>query len=353
MTPPLLKGRMQTIEIAGRQVGDGHPVFIVAEIGYNFNTLEEGKASIDAAVAAGVDAVKFQSFKAETVTSRHTDFPTEAGGVNQFEEFKRYEMSQEAHRVLFDHAREQGTVVFSTPGYYDDVDLLEALDAPVHKVGSDDLTNLPFLAYVASIGRPIIFSTGMGTLTEVSEAFDTIVATGNRQIVILHCASNYPIKDPRVVNLNAIRTLRRTFGVPVGFSDHTMTTTSALGAVALGASVIERHFTLDKKLDAPDAFFSADPAEMTALVSAIRELECALGDGVKRPSDTERDMRLETRKSVVARVDIGRGELITQEKIIVKRPGIGIPPKHAALMVGRRAARRIDMDHVITWGMLD
>lgn len=343
---------MRIVTIGDRQVGDGQPVFIIAEIGYNFNTLEEAKASIDAAVDCGVDAVKFQTFKAETIVSRHSDFPVEAGDTNQFDEFKQYEVSEAAHQELFGYARKQGVIVFSTPSYFDDVDLLERLDVPVHKIGSDDLTNLPFLQYVAKKGKAVIFSTGMGTLAEVSEALDTITATGNNQVIMLHCVSNYPVKDLSILNLNVIRTLRRAFPIPIGFSDHTMTLTAALGAVALGANVIEHHFTIDKNLSVPDAFFSADPAEMKSLVQAIRELELALGDGEKQPALTARGMRMETRKSVIARIDIQAGATISPDMIIVKRPGTGVPPKLSHLVLGRRANQSIQADEVITWDKL-
>ena len=344
---------MRIVKIADRMVGEGQPVFIIAEIGYNFNTLEEATASIDAAIECGVDAIKFQTFKAETVASRFIDFPEEAGGTNQYDEFIQYEMSEETHQALFSYVRERGMLVFSTPSYYDDVELLERLDVPVYKIGSDDLTNLPLLKYVAEKGKPIIFSTGMGTLAEVDDAAQTIRATGNDQMVILHCVSNYPIKDHSVVNLRAITTLQHAFDAPVGYSDHTTSPTAALGAVALGATVIERHFTIDKNLPAPDASFSADPTEMSALVRAIRELEQALGHGTKRPAQTEQEMRLETRKGTVARRDISRGETITEDKVILKRPGTGIPPKLAHLALGRRAKQDIQADEVITWDVLE
>ncbi len=344
---------MKHVKIGDRLVGEDHPVYVIAEIGYNFNTPEEAKASIDAAIDCGVDAVKFQTFRAETVVSRETDFPAEAGATNQFEEFKRYEISEDLHRELFAYARDRKVTVFSTPSYYDDVDLLERLGAEVHKIGSDDLTNLPFIKYIAEKGKPVIFSTGMGTLAEVEEALQTIRATGNDQIVVLQCVSNYPIRDLRSVNLNVIRTFRQAFSVPVGFSDHTTTMSASLGAVALGASVIERHFTLDKQLNVPDAFFSSDPAEMKALVSAIRELEQALGTGVKRPAPSEENMRLETRKSVIARAAFKPGEVITKDKIIVKRPATGVPPKLVHLVIGRRAKQAIKADEVITWEKLD
>ena len=328
-------------------------MFIIAEIGYNFHTLEEAKASIDAAMSCGVDAVKFQTFRAETVTSQGAAFPTEAGSGSQYEEFKRYELSKEAHRVLFDYARQRGVVAFSTPSYFDDVDLLEGLDVPAYKIGADDLTTLPFITYGAEKGNPVILSTGMGTMEEVAAAVDAVRAGGNEQLVLLHCLSNYPVKDLRMVNLRAMQTMRSTFDVPVGFSDHTTTLSVSLGAVALGASVIERHFTIDKSLPSPDAYFSADPPEMTALVQGIRELERALGDGMKRPAQTEEVMRSQTRKSAVARRDIQSGELLTIEDIIIKRPGTGIPPAQAHVALPRRAKARIPKDAVITFEQLE
>lgn len=344
---------MKTVRIRDRLVGPGQPVFTIAEIGYNFNTVEEAKASIDEALECKVDAVKFQTFRAETVTSRYVDFPEEAGSTNQFEEFKRYEMSEAMHKELFNHARSRGLIAFSTPAYYDDVDLLERLDSDVFKIGSDDLTNLPLLQYVAQKGKPVIFSTGMGTTSEVTQAFEALSATGNDRIIVLYCVSNYPIKDISVLDLNVIPTYARALGIPVGFSDHTTTMIAALAAVALGASVIERHFTLDKNLDAPDAFFSADPSEMKALVQAIRELESALGDGIKRPAATEWNMRSETRKSLIARKEIPAGEIITNDMIIVKRPGYGIPPAQAHLVIGRRAKTTIGEDRVVTWDHIE
>lgn len=341
------------VNIAGRPVGEAYPTFVIAEIGYNFNTLEEGKASIDAAIECGVDAVKFQTFRAETITSRLTEFPAEAGATNQFDEFKRYEISEEWHRVLFNHARARGVLAFSTPSHPDDVDLLERIGVPAYKIGSDDLTNLPFIQYVARTGKPVIFSTGMATLSEVEDAVTAIYDAGNDDIIVLQCTSNYPVRDPRMVNLRVIESYKRAFGVPVGLSDHTTTASAALGAVALGAAVIERHFTLDKALAVPDAFFSADPTDMKALVRAIRELEAALSDGVKRPMPSEIDMRRETRKSLIARKDIVRGQMVTPEAVIVKRPGYGIPPKLQHLALGRRARTDIRADEVITWEKLE
>lgn len=342
---------MKKIKIGNKTIGEGEPTFIIAEIGYNFNTLDEALRSIDAAIDCGVDAVKFQTFRADTVTTRDIYFPKEAGGTSQYEEFKRYQLSEEWHRELFKYAGEKGIIAFSTPSHQTDVELLERLGVPLYKVGSDDCTNLPFLKYIAEIGKPMFVSTGMANLAEVVEAVETILSTGNNQLVILHTVSNYPIEDMGQVNLRAIQTLRQAFNdeILVGYSDHTTSLTLPVAAVTLGACVYERHFTIDKGLDAPDAFLSADPAEMKAIVKAIREAERALGDGIKRPASSEKDMRRDTRKSVIARENIRRGEKITADKVIIKRPGYGIEPKHLGIIMGRKATVDIREDEVITW----
>lgn len=342
---------MKKVKIGNKTIGKGEPVFIVAEIGYNFNTLDEALRSIDAAVDCSVDAVKFQTFRADTVTTRDIYFPKEAGGTSQYEEFKRYELSEEWHRELFKYARGKGIIAFSTPGHQTDVELLERLGILLYKIGSDDCTNLPFLKYIAEIGKPMFVSTGMANLAEVVEAVETILSTGNEQLVILHTVSNYPIEDTAQVNLRAIQTLQHAFNdeILVGYSDHTTSLTIPVAAVAMGACVYERHFTIDKNLDAPDAFLSADPSEMKAIIKAIREVERALGDGIKRPAPSEKDMRRDTRKSIIARGNIRKGEKITADKVIIKRPGYGIEPKYLNMVVGRKAAVDIREDEVITW----
>jgi N,N'-diacetyllegionaminate synthase len=343
---------MSPVRVGDRLIGDDQQVFIIAEIGYNFNTIEEGLASIEKAAECGVDAVKFQTFKPETLTTRAAAFPEEAGGVNQWEEFSRYQMSEETHKILFEHARKCRVQVFSTPSYYDDVDLLERLGVSLYKIGSDDLTNLPFVQYIAQKGKPIIFSSGMGTMVEIAEAFEAITSTGNDQAMVLYCVSNYPIKDVGLLDLNVIKTFKSVFGIPVGFSDHTTTLGASLAAVALGASIIERHFVIDKNLEVPDSFFSADPGEMKLLVDEIRNIEKTLGNGIKQPTKTESKMRLETRKSVIARRDIAKDEIITKDMFIIKRPGTGVLPKFADLVVGRRAKHDIPEDTLITWDCL-
>lgn len=340
------------ISIGDRTLGEGHPVFIIAEIGYNFRSLEEAKESIEAAKACGADAVKFQTFRAETLVAKGAHFPKEAGSSNQYEEFKQYEMSETMHKTLFEHAQKEGILPLSTPSYFDDADLLERLKVPLFKIGSDDLTNLPFIHYVAHKKKPMIMSTGMATMSEIDDAVQTVLSAGNPDLILLQCVSNYPIMDFRLVNLRALETFRQSFPCLVGLSDHTTSPAAALGAVALGACMIERHFTLDKAMPVPDAAFSADPTEMRQLVRWIREVEQSLGDGHKRPAPSESQMRLETRKSLIAREDIASGEIITEKKVIIKRPATGVLPKFKDLVMGRQAKQAIASDEVITWDKL-
>lgn len=344
---------LKTIWVADRwKIGFGSPVFIIAEIGYNFNTLDEAMASIDVAAECGADAVKFQTFRAETTVIKSIDFPAEAGGGNQFAEFKRYELSAEWHEKLFTHAFSRGVVPFSTPSHSDDLALLKRIGMPIYKVGSDDLTNIPFQMRVAQIGKPVILSTGMSYLSEVAETVEAIRSTGNNQIVVLQCLSNYPIKDISEVNLNAMRTMSEALGVLTGFSDHTTTLSAPAAAVALGARIYERHFTIDKKLPAPDAALSADPVEMRRIVQMIRETEQMLGRGVKSPAKSEINMRKDTRKSVVFCKKIKAGELIAENDVTIKRPGYGIAPKHLQMIIGRRAVLDVEEDTVVSWDMV-
>ncbi len=337
------------VKIGDRHIGDGEPTFIIAELGVSFTTLKEAERSIDEAVRVGADAIKIQTYRAETLVTESAWFPDEAGGAHQFESFKKSEISPETHRKIFDYAEKKGIIAFSTPSYYDDADILEKMGVTVFKIGSDDLTNLPFIKYVAAKGLPMIISTGMGSMSEVAKMVDAVKSTGNDQLIILHCVSNYPIKDLSTVNLRAIDSMKRAFGVPVGFSDHTESLSMPIAAVALGANVVEKHFTIDKKIPISDAAFSADPVELETIVKGIREVERGIGDGVKHPAYTEDKMRRETRKSIIAKRDIKKGAKITRDDLIIKRPAYGVPPELIDIIVGRIAAKPIKRDQPITW----
>ncbi len=340
---------MKNFDIAGRKIGEGAPAYLIAEIGGNFTTLEEGFKEIDAAIAAGADAVKLQTFRADTIATRKSFFTHIASGANQYDLFKKLELSDEAHRALFRYAAEKKITFFSTPSHYEDVELLETLDVPAYKIGSDDLTNLPLIEFVAALGKPLILSTGMATIDEVENAVAAAERKGNKRIAVLHCVSSYPVKNFFDLNLKAIPVMAEKFQMPVGFSDHTCGSLAACIATSLGASILEKHFVLDKSIDTPDAFFSADPAELTAMFTAIRETEKALGTGVKAPTIEESKTRLEVRKSLHARIQIQPGQELTSENIIAKRPGTGISPTETHSIIGKKAARMIETDEMITW----
>ena len=340
MSKPV-RGPEHFIQVGDRKIGDGAPVFVIAEAGVNHNgDLGLAMRLVEAAVEAGADAVKFQTFKAETLVSRRAVEP------KYFELIRQLEMPLEQQKRLLDYCRERKILGFSTPCDEASADFLESLDVPLFKVASMDLNNLPFLRHLARKSRPIILSTGMGTLDEVRDAVAAIRAEGDVPLALLHCVSAYPtpVED---ANLRAMDTLRAVFEGPVGFSDHTLGMSVALAAVARGAAVIEKHFTLDKSLPGPDHQASLDPAEFGAMVAAIRGIERALGDGGKRPMPSEEGFLRLMRKSLVAARRIRAGETITPDALAAKRPGTGISPAEIHLVVGRIAKRDFEPDELI------
>ncbi|MGO9173604.1 MAG: N-acetylneuraminate synthase family protein [Rhodomicrobium sp.] len=327
--------------------------YIIAEIGGNFTTLEQAQRLIDEAAACGVDAVKLQTFKAETLASRAALFDMENTGVtSQFDLFRKYEIDGDLHRAIFAYAGSEGLDWFSTPSHETDVDFLEACGVGAHKIGSDDAVNLPFLRYVACKGKPIFLSTGMCTMQDVREAVDAVLGEGNEKLILLHAVTSYPT-HPENVNLRAIPTLKQEFpGLDIGYSCHTLSPIACLCAAAMGARVIERHFTYDKNAEGPDHRLSADPAEMAWLVQAVRDFEVMRGSGIKRPADSERTTRRNNRKSLVTARAIKAGEPLTRADIAIKRPGTGIMPKFADQVVGRRALRDLEHDTLLSWDQL-
>jgi N-acetylneuraminate synthase len=344
---------MKSFRVENKEIGPGKPCFVIAELGYNFVDEAEMLAAVDAAAAAGCDSIKLQTFRADTVVAKGFDFPAEAGGNDQWDEFKRYEISEELHRSFFKRAREKGLVPLSTPSHPDDLALLERVGSTLYKVGSDDLTNLPFLKLVAATGKPLIFSSGMASIEEVEAALKVVRSTGNENVVVLQCTSNYPIRDPKLVNARVIQSYREKLGVLSGYSDHTTSLVTPVVAASLGACVYERHFTLTKDNGTPDAPFSADPSEMKAIVSAIREAEAMLGDGIKKPTPTESRMRAYTRKGAIAARDLAAGETVKASDYSVKRPALGIAPAEAAKAVGRRLKTAVKKDQPLAWDHLE
>jgi len=327
--------------------------YIIAEIGGNFTTLEQAMRLIDEAANCGVDAVKLQTFQAHTHVSRHALFDMENTGLtSQFDLLRELEIDEQMHTEVFNYAEGKGLDWFSTPSHETDVDLLEKCKVGAHKIGSDDAVNLPFLRYVAKTGKPVFLSTGMCTLEEVRESVAAILAEGNDRLILLHAITSYPT-HPQNVNLRAMQTLMGEFPqLDVGYSDHTLSPVASLCAVAMGARVIERHFTYDKKANGPDHMLSADPAEMKWLVDAIRAFELMSGTGIKLPADSEKTTRINNRKSLVLARAVKAGERLTADNVRIKRPGYGIQPRFYEQILGRAAGRDLDADVVLNWSDL-
>jgi N-acetylneuraminate synthase/N,N'-diacetyllegionaminate synthase len=346
--------RVKFISIGSRPVGSGHPCFIVAEAGVNHNGDPElARRLIDAAALAGADAVKFQTFKAECVTSAEApkaayQRATTGESGSQLQMLRMLELSVAAHRELAAHALKRGLVFLSTPFDEGSVELLDDLGVPAFKVASGELTNLRFLAAVARRGKPVILSTGMAYLGEVETAVHAIREAGNESIVLLHCVSTYPA-EPSDANLAAMATMADAFGLPVGFSDHTAGIEVSLAAAALGAAVIEKHFTLDRTLAGPDHRASLEPDALAAMVRGIRTVEAARGTGDKRPVASEADTRRVARRSLHLRRAAGPGEALTDDMLVALRPGLGIPPSEWDAVVGRRLRRAAPAGTRLAW----
>jgi N-acetylneuraminate synthase/N,N'-diacetyllegionaminate synthase len=344
--------------IAGRAIAPERPVFVIAEAGVNHNgDAALARALIDAAADSGADAVKFQTFRTSALTSRTAPkaaYQIEATGAgeSQSEMLVRLELSTETLRALQAHAAARGIVFFSTPFDEASADTLGALEVPMFKIPSGEITNLPLLRHIAAKGKPIILSTGMSTLDEVAQALAAIGDVADVPVAILHCVSAYPAPVGEV-NLRAMDALRDRFGRPVGLSDHTLGLEIALAAVARGAVIVEKHLTLNKNLPGPDHRASLEPAEMTALVRGIRNIEAALGDGVKRPMPSELDTLRVARKSLVAARALRAGEELVKDAVAVKRPGTGISPAELERALGRRVRRDLAADDVIDWTALE
>lgn len=342
-----------SIPIGDHSIGEGERCFIIAEAGANHNRdLNMAKALIDAAAEAGCDAVKFQTYSADTLYSKKTPPFTYLGKQNVYELIKRCELPREWQGELLEYAQKRSILFLSTPFDVQAVDQLDEIGVAAFKMASFELVDTSLLHYVASKGKPIILSTGMANLGEIEEAIQVIESTGNEQIILLHCTSLYPapLED---VNLLAMKTMKDSFGYPVGFSDHTTGTTIAVAAVAMGAHVIEKHFTLSRKFSGPDhGPFALEPEELNMMVRKIRDVEKAFGDGRKRRSSKEEEMAQKGRRSVIAAQDIPQGTTITREMLVIKRPGTGIPPKFIHLIVGRTAKQTIFKDDPVTWEMI-
>lgn len=346
------------IEIAGRRIGPGHPCFIIAEAGVNHNgSLDMARQMVDVAVGAGADAIKFQTFKTENLISQDApkaayQLETTGGAESQFAMLKALELPPEAFGQLMTHCQERNILFLSSPFDEESADLLAGLDVAAFKIPSGEITNLPFLTHVARHKKPMIVSTGMAYLSEVETAVRTIEETENLETILLHCVSNYP-SEPANTNLRAMLTMATAFNVPVGYSDHTLGIEVPLAAVAMGACVIEKHFTLDRTLSGPDHRASLEPDELARLVRGIRTVEDSLGNGRKEPATSEADTAAAARKSLVASHALTAGTVLTGEMIAIKRPGTGLSPSMHGHLVGRSLRADIDEGTLFRLEMLE
>ncbi len=332
-------------------------VFIIAEAGVNHNgNFNLAKKLIDVAKKAKVDAVKFQTFKSENVVTKKTKMATYqkkniGKKQTQLEMIKKLELSKNDFIKLEKYCDKKNITFLSTPHSEDIIDFLNDL-IPIYKIASGDLTNLPFLEKIAKKQKPIILSTGMATMNEVREAVKIIKKQKNNRIILLHCTTNYPC-PPDKVNLKAMLTLKKEFDLPVGYSDHTSGYDVPIMATAMGAQVLEKHFTLDKNLPGPDHKASLEPTELKKMVKKIRETEKILGNGIKKPTKSEQNIKKIVRKSIIARTDIPKNTKIRKEMLIIKRPGTGIAPKNINKILNKKSKKNIERDSLITWEMLD
>ena len=334
-------------------IGQGNPCFIIAEAGVNHNgDMKLAHKLIDAAAEAGADAVKFQSFVTEdlvTPEAQKAKYQVETTGQNggQFAMLKKLELSKDQQKELKIHCDEAGILYLCTPYEERSADLLEKISVAAYKIASTDTTNIPFLRYLARKDIPVLLSTGMSSLGEVEEAVNELKLHGlNGKIIILQCTSEYPA-PVNEINLRAMKTMELAFGCPIGFSDHTPGIGASPWAVAAGACVVEKHFTLDRNMIGPDHRTSIEPKELAELVRTIRDVEAALGDGIKRPMPSELPNKTRMQKSLVATRLIPVGETILEADLACKRPGSGLPPKWFDRVVGKKAAKQIQKEETL------
>lgn len=346
-----------TVQLGTREIGAGRPVLVIAEAGVNHDgDLDSALALVDAAAMAGADAVKFQTFEPAQLVSTRSELASyqrtrEPEATSQLQMLSRLQLGATEHKRLAAHCRERGIVFLSTPFDRGSAALLDSLAVPAFKVGSGELTNLPFLAELARYRRPILLSTGMSDLEEVGAAVQTVQGEG-APLILLHCVSSYPAPDGEA-NLRAIATLTDEFRVPVGYSDHCLGLSASLAAVAAGACVLERHFTLDRTRPGPDHAMSLEPGELRELVAQVRAVEAMLGDGRKRPQPSELELRVAARRSIVVVRALPAGHVLTAADLAIKRPADGLPPARLPSLIGRRLSRAIGPDEAPSDAHLD
>ncbi len=330
---------------------DNSKTFIIAEIGVNHNgDIDLAKKLILKAKECKVDAVKFQTFKAENLVTKDTqkaDYQKQNSEEDtQFEMLKNLELSKEDFKILKDFTLENDLIFLSSPFDLESVDLLEDLDIPVYKLGSGELNNFELIKYIESKNKPLILSSGMATLEEIKETVQQIKNKDN--LILLHCITGYP-SDIKDANLNFIKTLQTEFNIPIGFSDHSPGIELPIAAAALGAKVIEKHFTIDKQLPGPDHGASLDYNEFKEMVKAIRNVELAMGDGIRKLNQKEMDIKEVARKSIILNKDIKKGTILTKDMLIIKRPGTGLAPKEIDNVIGKTTNKDLKRDDILKW----
>lgn len=348
------------IVINGKEIANYSTPYIIAEIGANHNgDMELAKKIIDKAVECGVDAVKFQSWTNKSLISRseyeknqrYDDSPKKHFGSLE-EMVEKYYLRREQHFLLKEYCDQKGVQFCSTPFSNEEVDLLEELEVPFYKVASMDINNYRLLKYIGEKGKPVILSTGMSTIAEIDNAVKVIEKTGNKKIIILHCVSLYP-PEPEDIHLNNILLLQKMYpNYPIGFSDHTIGTSVPIASVALGAAVIEKHFTLDKDLPGWDHEISADPEEMKYIVEESKIVSKALGNYHRTVTEAEEEKKLKFRRSIVVTRDMRKGEVIEESDITFKRPGTHISPDQMQYVIGRKLNRDLSEDDLLDWDYL-
>ncbi len=347
---------MKAIQIDSRKIGTGHPVFVVAEMSGNHNQdINRAFALIDAAKNAGADAIKLQTYTADTITlnSSNPEFIVKWQGRDRtlYDLYSEAYTPWEWHEELFRYAKKQGLICFSSPFDATAVAFLETLNAPAYKVASFEVVDIPLLEAIGKTRKPVIISRGMATLEELEMAFTVLRKAGTSDIVVLQCVSAYPAK-PEDMHLKTIPDLMQRFNISAGLSDHTLTNDSAIAAVALGATVIEKHLTLLRSEGGPDAAFSLEPAEFASLVASVRVVEKAVGEPSYERGKDEKAL-LPFRKSLFAGAPIRKGELFTDKNVRSVRPGAGLAPKYYHDIIGKRATRDISFATALSWDLIE
>ena len=339
-----MKNFNNILEIDGKKIGPHCPTFFIAEAGLNHNgDIKLAKKLIDEAKSSGASAVKFQTYQTEEFVRKSNKY---------FDLFKQAQLTYDEFGELSDYSKSQGITFFSAPFDIESADFLKKIGVPCFKIASSDLINIPLISHVAKMNLPMIISTGLATMNEVEQAVNCCLYEGNSKIALLHCIAHYPT-IPEEANLDAIATMKEHFSCPVGYSDNGESTLVDLTAVSLGANLIEKHFTLDKKMEGPDHSFSIDPNGLKVLMKQIRTIEEIKGDGEKIPRRSELEGRYFIRTSITTRNPIKKGETFSKENLGIKRPAEGIEPKYYEQILGRKAKRDLDLDSAIKWEDLE